>query len=200
MSTIGWFDEQIKKRIQNDEDAFAQSFAEMAGVIMGKKAAAADMDERARTQSAIGDILGYYRVKAVEVPESLERLDEQLEFLLRPSGIMRRSVKLTDQWYKDGVGPLLGRTKAGESVAILPQGLKGYAYFDYAAGKKVRVTARNAGELESEAICFYKPLPLRAIGIKDLLLYILGALSAADLALVALSALVSTLMGLFLPM
>lgn len=199
MSTIGWFDEQIKKRIQNDEDAFAQSFSDMAGVIMGKKAAAADMDERERTQSAIGDILGYYRVKAVEVPESLERLDEQLEYLLRPSGIMRRSIKLTDQWYKDGVGPLLGRTKAGSAVALLPHGLKGYAYFDYTAGKKVRVTARNAGELESEAICFYRPLPLRAIGIKDLLLYILGTLSAADLTLVALSALVSTLMGLFSP-
>ena len=58
----------------------------MSGVIMGKKAAAADMDQRRRTASAIGDILGYYRVKPVEVPESLERLDEQLEFLLRPSG------------------------------------------------------------------------------------------------------------------
>ena len=171
----------------------------MSGVIMGKKAAAADMDQRRRTASAIGDILGYYRVKPMEVPESLERLDEQLEFLLRPSGIMRRGVKLTGAWYRDGVGPLLGRTRAGEAVAILPQGLQGYAYYDYAAGKTVKVTAQNAGELEGGAICFYKPLPLRSIGIRDLLVYIAGTLSAADLALVVLSALAAALMGLFAP-
>lgn len=196
---MGWFDEQIKKRIQNDEDAFAGAFAEMSGAIMGKKAACDQLDERTRTASAIGDILGYYHVKAVDIPESLTQLDGQLEFLLRPSGIMRRRVKLTDKWYEDGVGPLLGRTTEGDPVAILPRGLKGYAYHDYATGKSVRVTAQNAPELEQEAICFYKPLPLRAIGIKDLLLYILGTLSVSDLILVGLSALAATGMGLFSP-
>lgn len=196
---MGWFDEQIKKRTQNDEDAFAGAFAEMSGAITGKKMAYSRPDQRARTADAIGDILGYFHVKAVELPESLTGLDEQLEFLLRPSGIMRRRVKLTDKWYEDGIGPLLGRTATGDPVAILPRGLHGYAYQDQTTGKIVPVTAKNEGKLEREAICFYKPLPPRAIGIRDLLHYILGTLSASDLILIGLSALAVTGMGFFSP-
>jgi len=196
---MGWFDEQIKKRVQKDEDGFAQSFAQLSAVVVGKRSAAASLDERARTASAIGDILKYYHVKPATIPDSLTDLDGQLEFLLRPSGIMRRSVKLTDQWYRDGAGPLLGRIRDGGPIALLPSGLSDYSYFDYAQGKKVRVTKEKALELEQEAICFYRPLPLRKIGIADLLLYIAGTLSISDLVLVALAALATTLMGMFSP-
>ncbi|HWR22684.1 MAG TPA: NHLP bacteriocin export ABC transporter permease/ATPase subunit [Feifaniaceae bacterium] len=196
---MGWFDEQIKKRIQNDEDGFARSFAELSGAVMGKKAAAAQIDERARVTSAIGDILNYYHVKTVELPDSLTELDEQLEFLMRPSGIMRRKVALTEGWFKDAVGPLLGRTKAGVPVALLPRGLSGYEYFDYAECRRVPVTKQTAEALESDAICFYKPLPLRKIGIRDLLRYIVQTLSVSDLALTAAAALAATLMGMLLP-
>ena len=34
--------------------------------------------------------------------------EEQLEYLLRPHGIMTRRVELTEGWYKDCAGPLLG--------------------------------------------------------------------------------------------
>jgi NHLM bacteriocin system ABC transporter ATP-binding protein len=196
---MGWFDEQIKKRIQNDEDGFARSFAELSGAVMGKAATAAALDDRARATSAIGDILKYYHIKPAEIPDSITNLDEQLEFLLRPSGIMRRPVKLTGGWHKDGVGPLLGRTKTGEPVAILPQGLSGYCYFDHARGKKIKVTKEAAEDLKQDAICFYKPLPLREIGIRDLLKYIAGTLSLSDLVLIALAVLATTLIGMFSP-
>lgn len=196
---MGWFDEQIKNRIQNDEDGFTRSFAELSGVVMGKRAAAASLDERTRTADAIGEILKYYHVKPAEIPDSLTDLDGQLEFLLRPSGIMRRAVKLTDGWYRDGVGPLLGRTKAGGPVAVLPHSLSGYSYFDYAEGKRVRVTKETVENLEQDAICFYRPLPLRKIDIRDLLMYIAGTLSISDLVLIGLAALATTLMGLLSP-
>lgn len=83
---MGWFDEQIKNRMQNDQDAFAQSFADMSAVIMGKRVVADAQDDRARAVSAMGDILKYYKVKPEELPESLTEPNEQLEYLLRPSG------------------------------------------------------------------------------------------------------------------
>ncbi|MEA4898582.1 MAG: NHLP bacteriocin export ABC transporter permease/ATPase subunit [Christensenellaceae bacterium] len=196
---MGWFDEQIKDRIRNDEDGFAQSFAALSGAIMGRRTAEARMDERTRAASAIGEILKYYRVKPVELPDSLTNLDEQLEFLMRPSGIMRRLVKLTEGFYKDAVGPLLGRTKEGSPVAILPNGLAGYAYYDYGSGRQVRVTRETAGNLDEAAVCFYKPLPLRKIGIRDLLIYIAQTLSASDLILISLAALAATLIGMLSP-
>ncbi|MGJ4849015.1 NHLP bacteriocin export ABC transporter permease/ATPase subunit [Bacillota bacterium Meth-B3] len=196
---MGWFDEQIKDRIRNDEDGFAQSLAALSGAIMGRRTAEARMDERTRAASAIGEILKYYRVKPVELPDSLTNPDEQLEFLMRPSGIMRRLVKLTEGFYKDAVGPLLGRTKEGSPVAILPNGLAGYAYYDYGSGRQVRVTRETAGNLDEAAVCFYKPLPLRKIGIRDLLIYIAQTLSASDLILISLAALAAMLIGMLSP-
>ena len=37
-------------------------------------------------------------------PDGIKDVNEQLEFLMRPYGIMRRTVKLEDSWYRDAVG------------------------------------------------------------------------------------------------
>lgn len=34
---MGWFDEQIKERKQNDNEVFAETFMHIAGAVMGKK-------------------------------------------------------------------------------------------------------------------------------------------------------------------
>ena len=34
---MGWFDEQIRQRKQNDDDVFADSFVNMASAVMGSK-------------------------------------------------------------------------------------------------------------------------------------------------------------------
>ena len=38
---MGWFDEQIRQRKQNDDDVFADSFVNMASAVMGQKVTAA---------------------------------------------------------------------------------------------------------------------------------------------------------------
>lgn len=32
---MGWFDEQIRQRIENDDEVFSEAFAKMADVVMG---------------------------------------------------------------------------------------------------------------------------------------------------------------------
>lgn len=107
---MGWFDEQIKERRQYDDDAFSEAFANMASAVMGKRFEAAFTNDRAVTKDAIDEILKYYHVKSREVPDSIKDVNEQLEFLMRPYGIMRRTVKLEDGWYRDAVGAMLGTT------------------------------------------------------------------------------------------
>ena len=97
---MGWFDEQIKERRQYDDDAFSEAFANMASAVMGKRFEAAFTSDRAVTKDAIDEILKYYHVKSREVPDSIKDVNEQLEFLMRPYGIMRRTVKLEDGWYR----------------------------------------------------------------------------------------------------
>ncbi len=152
------------------------------------------------SKSAVDGILRYYRVKTLEVPETVKDFNEQLEYLLRPHGIMRRTVKLEKGWYKDAVGPyLVTRKSDGATVAMIPGRLSGYCYIDGATGKRVKVNQKNEGDFEVNAVAFYKPFPLKKLSIPDLMKYVLSTLSAADLILFALSALVATAVGLMTP-
>ncbi|WP_369283946.1 NHLP bacteriocin export ABC transporter permease/ATPase subunit [Oscillibacter sp. GMB15532] len=196
---MGWFDEQIKQRIKTDDEAFADAFASMAGVVMGRGAQSAQADDRQKTKNAVDEILKFYRVKSTELPDELRDINEQLEYLLRPSGVMRRVVNLEGDWYRDAVGAFLGTLKTGGVVALLPHGLSGYAFFDHQSGKAVKLNRQTALLLETEGICFYKPLPLKKLGIRDLLLYIAQILSPADYAMVGIATLAVTLIGLLGP-
>jgi NHLM bacteriocin system ABC transporter ATP-binding protein len=194
---MGWFDEQIRQRIQNDNDSFAEAFADMASVIMGKGAMSAALNDASKqAKDAISDILRFYRVAPQELPDSLTDVNEQLEFLLRPSGIMRRDITLSGNWYKDGIGALLGTTKDGRIIALIPRKISGYEYFDIDSGKRVKVDKRIAAGISPDAICFYKPFPLRELSAKDLFRYILGTLAPGDIFMILLTTLAVSLIGL----
>ena len=197
---MSWFDEQIKSRIRNDQQSLEGSFVQLSSVVMGASVInQALKNDRDKAENAIEDILSFYHVPKVEVPASITDVEEILEFLLRPSGIMRRKVELTDDWYKSGIGALLGQTTDGDVIALIPDGITGYRFIDYKTGKTVKVTARNKHLIQPEAMCFYKPLPLKSIGIKDLILYILGTLSKFDFILIALATLAVSLIGMLMP-
>lgn len=197
---MGWFDEQIKQRKQNDSDVFSDSFVSIAGAVMGTKISAALNDDRIKTKTEIDKILKFYHVKSREVPDNIKDMNEQLEYLMRPYGIMRRSVNLEKGWYRDAIGAMLGTRKDnGSVVALIPTGLSGYSFFDEATGRLVKLNRKTEQLIETEAICFYKPLPLKKIGIPALMKYIVETLSAADFVLFGLATLAVTLIGLLSP-
>lgn len=196
---MGWFDEQVKQRMKADNDAFSDAVASMSEVIMGRGAQRGRPNKGQEIKGAVDEILAYYHVKSAELPGELTNLDEQLEYLLRPSGVMRRSVKLEGAWYQDAVGAFLGTLKTGDMVALLPNKLSGYTLYDHGTGKLVRLNKQTAQLLEVDAICFYKPFPLKKLGIRDLLLYIVGLLAPVDFAVVGIAALAVTLIGMLWP-
>lgn len=197
---MGWFDEQIRQRKQQDDEVFSESFVHMASAVMGEKIAAAIQSQRTITKNAIDEILRYYRVKSREIPDSITEQDDQLEYLLRPYGIMRRTVHLEEGWYKDAIGAMLGVLKDdGRVVALIPGGLSGYSYYDYETGKRKKINAQNQHLLEREAIAFYKPFPLKKMSLGALVKYIMETLSTADILLLAAATLAITLIGLLAP-
>ena len=197
---MGWFDEQIKLRKQQDQDTFEEAFAGISDAVTGARVSAALADDRTRAKNAIDDILKYYHVKTQEVPETIKDMNEQLEFLMRPYGIMRRNVILEKGWYKDAIGAMLGLRKSdGAVVSLIPTGMSGYSFLDEATGKLVKITRKNEDLFEKEAIAFYKPFPLKKINIGALLRYIAGILSGADYALVALATFAVSIIGLLTP-
>lgn len=197
---MGWFDEQIKMRKQLDDEVFSDTFIRMASAVVGTKSYALLNDRRIHTKDAIEEILKYYGVKAKEIPDSITDVNEQLEYLLRPYGIMRRTVTLEKGWHKDAIGALLTVKKDDYSViAMIPTGLSGYSYLDPATGKHIRINRKNEDLFDDQAIAFYKPFPMRKIGIPDLIAYMAGIVSAADLAGFALATAAVTLVGILLP-
>ena len=197
---MGWFDEQIKQRKKNDEDLFSEAFVGIADAVLGSKMSAALSSDEAKAQGAIEEILKYYHVKPREVPDSVKGLNDRLEYLLRPNGIMRRNVNLEKGWYKDAIGAVLGTRKDdGSVVAFIPKGLSGYVYFDAPTGKWVKLNKKNESLFEDEGICFYKPFPLGKLTLRSLMRYIIETLSVADFVLIALSTLATTAIGLLGP-
>ena len=198
--SLEWFDEQIEERRDADQQLLEESFEKIASVVLGRRTANRISDDRIITKGAIDEILRYYHCKPVDIPEGIVGAEEQLDYSLRPHGLMRRNVTLAGKWYRDAYGPMLAFTKEGGlTVALLPDRISGYTYTDPATGKRERVNARTAALFDTEAICFYHPLPQKKLGISDLLLYMKQCATMSDVILILAAALAVTLVGLLLP-
>ena len=199
---MGWFDEQLEYRKRKDDEVFADAVESIAGAVMGKKFKEA-FDKQEILESAIEEIIKYYHYKGKndELPPQIKTIEEQLEYRMRPLGIMRRKVLLDKGWYKRAVGPMMGTLKEDNTaVALLPGKISGYVYLDFKTGKSVKLTRKNEDILAEEAWCFYKPLPLKSLSVVDLLKFMFEQLSASDLLLYIGMMAVSTLVGMLSPM
>ena len=197
---MGWFDEQIRDRRQYDDEAFSEAFANMASAVMGRRISAAVSDDRRAAKTAIDDILKYCGVKSREVPDSITDVNEQLEYILRPYGIMRRTVRLEDGWYRDAIGVMLGSFReSGKAVALIPGGLSGYTYYDPETGRRKRIGRKEQHLFGEEAVVFYKPFPLKKLSLSALTGYIVRMLSASDYIMIALATLALSLLGMLSP-
>ncbi|MBR0514099.1 MAG: NHLP bacteriocin export ABC transporter permease/ATPase subunit [Clostridia bacterium] len=197
---MGWFNDQIRERMDNDQNVLEDSFFRMASVVMDRWDAERLADERMIVKEAIDDILKYYHEKPGDIPESIKNVSDQLEYALRPAGLMVRDVELEGNWQHDAFGPMLGYMKeTGTTVALLPGAVFGYYYRDPATGKRTRVTRKTAKLFSRDALCFYQPLPMKKLGIGDLLLYMWKCITHGDLLLILLASLAMVLVGMIEP-
>ena len=197
---MGWFDEQIKERKKQDDTVFEEAFVGMVDAVLGTKMSMAYASAETKAEDAILEILKYYKVKPVEVPDTIKGIHDRLEYLLRPHGIMRRRVKLQEGWYKDAIGAFLGTRKDdGSVVAFIPKGLSGYVYLDSGTGTWIKVSKKNQDMFDEEAISFYKPFPLKKLSVVSLMKFIVDCLSIADFILIGLATLAVTLVGMLMP-
>ena len=108
---MGWFEEQLKQRKEADNQEFLDAIDSIANAVMGKRLADS-LSSKEIAKSAIEEILKFYHHKMtkVEPPKDIDTIDEQLEYYLRPHGIMRRNVTLDKGWYKNAVGAMIGKS------------------------------------------------------------------------------------------
>lgn len=194
------FDEQISTRKLNDEKEFENAFLNIAGAVIGDKITAAFKDDRRIAKDSIDEILKFYHIDPVEVPKNITEIDEQLEYVLRPHGIMRRVVKLTKGWHKDAFGAMLGvRKDTGKIVALIPTGISGYCFKDSETGEKVKINKSNENLFMDEATCFYTTFPLSKLTLKDIISYCIKIFRISDYMSIVIAALIATCIGLIVP-
>ena len=168
---------------------------------MGGKLQASLESSRVKTKNAIDTILRSFHVRTREIPGEVTELEDQLDYLLDPQGIMRRVVRLPAGWYKDAAGSFLMIYKEGQiPVAVMPGLIGGYEFTDPLTLKKRRVNNETQKLFEEEAIFFYKPFPQRKIGIKDILMYMAMSRSVTDYALIFITGAIITAIGALTPM
>lgn len=200
---MGWFDEQIRLRAKKDQEAFSGAFSGMADVVMNKQLAALLRDQSQQSRQAVGEILKFYGLPFLQA--SHERtVSRQLEEELGSRGFLWRKVKSEGKWHRNAWGAMLGRRagldeESGKVIALIPRPLGGYDFFDPDTGRREKITRRTCSLLAEEALCFYKPLPQREIGLKDLAAYAIDSVGIGDWLLFVLATLAVSLVGLLPP-
>ena len=177
---MGLFGDRIRERKELDQELFEDSILEMASVVVGRKSGFNLKNDLIVTKKAIDEILKYYHFKPAEIPDNIKEPEEQLEYALRPHGIMWREVTLSGDWYRNSFGLMVAFREEDElPVVLLPKDAGGYYLYD-ADGKKVSANKKTAAGLLPDAICFYRPLPLKRLGIFDLFRYMNSCLDWSD--------------------
>ena len=197
---MGWFDEQIRQRKDSDQEAYEEALARVAGSVLGSKKTTTWTDKLIVAQNAVEEVVKYYHGKPKPIPDNMHDMEERMDYLLRPYGIGRRTVKLKKDWCREAISPLICIRKEDElPVAMLPVGLLGYCYKDPVTGKTCYMTRAKEKLFGEEALSFYGSFPQRELKIQDLFVYIWSCFSLQDLVLVVSLTAMMTGLGLILP-
>ena len=128
-------------------------------------------------------------------------LEQQLHNILQAHGIMTRQIRLTDSWWKEASGPLLGCTRSGRLVALLPKWTGSTYRFTDEDGTPREVSRQQMKDvLMPEAYSFTKALPLQRLTKRQLIAFIWSSASIHSLIHMVLAALTVVLLGMFVPM
>ncbi|MBR3225382.1 MAG: ATP-binding cassette domain-containing protein [Atopobiaceae bacterium] len=187
---------QIEARARLNDAMEEQAYAQLARSVSSKEQRDSFADDELPLDKAAKTCLKYLQAEPGAVPDGVDDPDERLDWLCRPSSTMRRKIRLEKRWHRRTYGTILAHLDTGEAVALLPWGLSGYHFVNPSTGRKSKVTDSVAKHICEEALLFYKPLPAKPLGIRDLVFFIFDLFDRRDYAIVIGAALIVTLVGL----
>ena len=192
------FSSQIEKRRKLDASTLLREIKEGAtrmGLHYGGTVPQTD-------NLAIRQVLEALKIVDYELePDDVLPLEQQLHNILQAHGIMTRQLRLTDGWWREASGPLLGRTRSGRLVALLPKWTGRSYRFTDEDGTLREVSRRQIKDvLMPEAYSFTRALPLQRLTKRQLIAFIWSSASTHSLVHMGFAALFVVLLGMFVPM
>ncbi|MCX5135293.1 NHLP bacteriocin export ABC transporter permease/ATPase subunit [Streptomyces sp. NBC_00340] len=179
-------------RVQADRTLLAS-----IGRASDKRPTAADADATHAACKLVARAAGITLAGPAQSGAESDRLDP-VERIALASRVRTRAVRLDGRWWRDDIGPLVGRRAvSGAPVALLWR-RGGYVAVHPSSGRETPVEKANAAEFEPRAVMFYRPLPERRLSPLRLLRFCLGG-TAGDLRNLAISGLVTVAIGALVP-
>ena len=177
----------------------SDSFEKLHLTVTGRKSGDT-FAEGADVNDALETLLKHFGIRDRKIPASLKGFEEKLDYLLTASDIMFRKVTLEPGWSRDAMGVMVTSLKdSGAVITVVRNGAGVYVYKDPKTGKNVTVHKAEEQKIGNEAYCFYRPLPLRSLTLKDLIRYMTDSVDTWDIASFIIASLMVTLVGMILP-
>jgi ATP-binding cassette subfamily C protein len=190
--------ERLWRKATYERTIRREALGQLAGVLDGPPAvppAHPAADPLLGACQLVGNALGN---AIVHPPRSYRDGRDPLGAIAKASRIRVRRVTLTSDWWRHENGPLLAFTlQDRRPVALLPAGGRsglglisspGYQLVDPDDGTRRRVSRPVADELTPDAWAFYRPLPVHALSVRELLGFGLRGCGADLLRLVLMGA------------
>ncbi len=196
------YGQHLKARHDADKRTVEQGWHDLADVVSGRKGYA-DVTDVALSED-VRQMMLIARYFGQKPPSDIRPSNDpvrQIDYVLGPTGITKRHVRLGAGWWKDGDGPLLVALREGGGLrALFPTVLGGYSFVDPASGVTMVVDKRNCDQFEPDAYCFYRPMPRRSMTKADYLRFLCESVSAGDVFVVVVASLGVAAIGVLTPL
>ena len=97
------FNERIKRRKENNQNAFKRSFLDLAGVKIS--------DKPSREDFIVSQLMKYFKMNTVDFPNHVNSLKDKISYLSNNNGLLLRKIELKNTWFLEYREPLLVFTK-----------------------------------------------------------------------------------------
>ncbi len=146
-------------------------------------------------------LVGQHQGIAIAAPKNYadKKWSDPVEVIARASAVRFRRVALSEGWWTQDNGPLVGFLKEeSQPVALLPTSTSSYDIVDPRLASRVPVSASVAKTLGLSAYTFYRSFPPEPLSARDVFRFGLKG-TGADWALLCVLGVASGLIGLLIP-
>lgn len=132
--------------------------------------------------------------------DKLDKSLDPLNEIAKASRIRYRKVALKGEWWKTDNGPLLAFAEEdNRPLALIPVSSRQYEIYDPSKGSKNVLDGSTAQLVKAFAFAFYRPFPLKAMNLKDLLVFSFESAYSRDIIFVVIMGLLGGLIGMINP-
>jgi hypothetical protein len=160
--------EAITRRLADEARIRERTYSRLAEVVDGGTVAGLGAPDR--IPPALALVAGAAGI-VLRAPDRLPAAEaDRLDAVARASAVRWRRVTLDGRWWRQDIGPVLGKmADGGPAVALLPRGHGRMEAVDPEAGTRSRVDAEVAAKISPDAAVLYRPLPSREVSGRDVL-------------------------------